>query len=205
MTTKQQRQRKPVNVWKWLFIGLVVILLAIGVYYVPKLTTTAEPQNAPQEKLIKRDPTFGISLKKQQVNAIVGYYLEHYLKNSKVKYQFSLGNQAVLKGKFKLLGYPVPFSLYLAPYVRSNGDVALKARRLAIGTLKVPIKVVMNYIGHTYKFPKWISLNSKDQTILVKLNQFKMKNGMQIKAKRIDLPHNDIDLNVYIPQVNQAN
>jgi uncharacterized protein YpmS len=202
METKKRAVKKPLNWWKWLFIALVAILLGSGAYLGVKLTTTP-PADTSSEQLIKRDPTFAINLKKSQVNAVISYYLNHYLKDSKIKYEFDLDDQAILKGKFKLLGYPVPFSIYFDPYVKENGDVQLKARRMAIGSLSVPIKTVMNYIGNSYKFPKWVVLDSKQKTILLKLNQFKMKNGMQIKATRIDLPNDKIDLNVYIPQFNE--
>lgn len=202
METKKRTVKKPLNWWKWLFIALVAILLGSGAYLGVKLTTTP-PADTSSEQLIKRDPTFAINLKKSQVNAVISYYLNHYLKDSKIKYEFDLDDQAILKGKFKLLGYPVPFSIYFDPYVKENGDVQLKARRMAIGSLSVPIKTVMNYIGNSYKFPKWVVLDSKQKTILLKLNQFKMKNGMQIKATRIDLPNDKIDLNVYIPQFNE--
>lgn len=202
METKKRTVKKPLNWWKWLFIALVAILLGSGAYLGVKLTTSP-PADTSSEQLIKRDPTFAINLKKSQVNAVISYYLNHYLKDSKIKYEFDLDDQAILKGKFKLLGYPVPFSIYFDPYVKENGDVQLKARRMAIGSLSVPIKTVMNYIGNSYKFPKWVVLDSKQKTILLKLNQFKMKNGMQIKATRIDLPNDKIDLNVYIPQFNE--
>lgn len=202
METKKRTVKKPLNWWKWLFIALVAILLGSGAYLGVKLTTPP-PADTSSEQLIKRDPTFAINLKKSQVNAVISYYLNHYLKDSKIKYEFDLDDQAILKGKFKLLGYPVPFSIYFDPYVKENGDVQLKARRMAIGSLSVPIKTVMNYIGNSYKFPKWVVLDSKQKMILLKLNQFKMKNGMQIKATRIDLPNDKIDLNVYIPQFNE--
>lgn len=202
METKKRTVKKPLNWWKWLFIVLVAILLGSGAYLGVKLTTPP-PADTSSEQLIKRDPTFAINLKKSQVNAVISYYLNHYLKDSKIKYEFDLDDQVILKGKFKLLGYPVPFSIYFDPYVKENGDVQLKARRMAIGSLSVPIKTVMNYIGNSYKFPKWVVLDSKQKMILLKLNQFKMKNGMQIKATRIDLPNDKIDLNVYIPQFNE--
>ncbi|MFL2029324.1 YpmS family protein [Loigolactobacillus zhaoyuanensis] len=202
MNTKKRTTKKaPLNWWKWLFIGLVAIIIGSGAYLGTKLTTPPATTTS-SEKLIKREPTFAVNLNKSQVNAVTSYYLSHYLKNSKIKYEFTLDDQAVLKGKFKLLGYPVPFSIYFDPYVRENGDVQLKARRMAIGSLSVPITTVMNYISHSYKFPKWVVFDSKQKTILLKLNEFKMKNGMQIKATRIDLPNDKINLNIYIPQFN---
>ncbi|MDA5387005.1 YpmS family protein [Loigolactobacillus backii] len=204
MTTRTQKKTKPTptsfNIWKWLFIILVAIIVGTGVYFGHKITQPPA-QTAPNEQLIKRQATFSVNLNKSQVNDVIGYYLNHYLKKTKIKYTFDLGDQAVLKGKFKLLGYGVPFSIYLDPYVMENGDVQLKAKRMEIGALSVPIKVVMNYIGNSYKFPKWVVLNSKKETIQLRLNQFKMKNGMQIKAKKIDLANNKINLDVYLPQV----
>lgn len=199
MTTKQRQTKQPVNIWKWLFIALVAILLGSGAYLGVKLTTPA-PASTADEKVIQRDPTFAVNLNKSQVNAIISYYLKHYLADSKIKYAFDLDQQAILKGKFKLLGYRVPFSIYFDPNVKANGDIQLKAKKMAIGSLAIPTKTVMNYVSHSYKFPKWVQFNNRKKTILLKLNEFKMKNGMQIKAKQIDLPNDKIRLDVYIPQ-----
>lgn len=200
---KSQRQQKTkskkINWWKYACLILVAIILGFGIDLGRKIYA---PVKSPAgiEKTITKSPSFAIKLNKNQVNAIVAYSLSNYLKKSQIKYTFQLKDQAVLKGEFKLLGYPVQFLLYFDPYVMNNGDVQLRARHLALGQLELPIGTVMNYISHSYKIPKWVKLDSKSKTIDLKLNEFKTKQGIQFKATKIDLVNDEIDLNVYLPK-----
>lgn len=84
-----------------------------------------------------------------------------------------------------------------------NGDIQLRAKQLAVGQLKVPMSFVFNYIQRQYKFPKWVVLNAHKNRITLRLNEFKLANGMQVKARHIDLKNDKIDLSVYVPLKNK--
>ena len=128
------------------------------------------------------------------------YFLTDFQKDSDIKYEFYLENQALLKGQFNFLGAKINFYLYFDPYVMDNGNVQLKARDLSIGTLNLPISEVMSMITRSYKFPDWVEVSTKDQTIELKLDQFKMQNGLFIKADHIDLVGDDIQFSLYLPK-----
>ncbi|KRM21968.1 YpmS family protein [Latilactobacillus graminis] len=211
MITRQVQQATPnstnrlkhkFNYWKYSFIVLLAIVIGtIGfVGY-----NVAVPSTTPikTEKIIKADSTFEIQLHKQQINSLVAYYLQNYLADSKIKYQLTLDQQAVLSGQFKFLGFPVEFNLFFKPYVLENGDVQLRAKQLAVGQLKVPMSFVFNYIKRQYKFPKWVILDAHQNRITLRLNEFKLENGLQVTAKHIDLKNDKIDLDVYIPLKNK--
>ncbi|KRN29453.1 extracellular protein precursor [Lactobacillus selangorensis] len=192
------KKRPPINGWKWAFIVLAAIIIGSGLFIGTKMAAPLDPA-VKTEKTIKGQPTFSIKLDKQQINGITAYYLNHYLKNSEIKYNVKLENQAVLSGKFRFLSYPTQFRMYLDPYVLQNGDVQFKARQLSIGQLNLPISFVLQYVDKFYHLPKWVKIDSKQKTIVLELNEFKLKNGMQVKAKKIDLIHDEIDLDVYAP------
>ncbi|MDN6218505.1 MAG: YpmS family protein, partial [Enterococcus sp.] len=99
----------------------------------------------------------------------------------------------------------VDFYLYFDPYVMDNGNVQLKARDLSIGSLNLPVSQVMATVKRGYKFPKWVAIDPEEQTIVLKLNEFKMSNGMFIKANHIDLVGDDIQFSLYLPKEKKAN
>ncbi len=145
-------------------------------------------------------PVFTVKVTKNSANRIMAHYLKSYLKDSKIKYAVTLGtNEAALSGSFKFLGNAVKFQLTFDPLVLKNGDVLLKAKNLNIGALPVPISFVMSYIGNSYKIPKWVSLDSKAGTVVLKLSQFKLQNGMTLKANKLDLTNDDLEFAVYLP------
>lgn len=210
MTTRQsmkqqkkgQQPKKTINYWKYSFIVLLALIIGT-VGFVGYNVSAPQTPAVKTEKVIKADSTFEIQMQKKQINSLVAYYLQNYLQDSKIKYQFTLGQQAILSGQFKFLGFPVEFNLFFQPYVVENGDVQLKAKQLAVGQLKVPMSFVFNYIQRQYKFPKWVVLNAKKNTITLRLNEFKLDNGIQVTAKHINLKQDKIDLSVYIPLKNK--
>lgn len=193
---------KTINWWRWVALVLIGLIVGTGVWFTVKVLT---PYNDPITKTTTApaedgQPALSVHLTKRQVNRIVDYYLNDYLKDSKIKYTLTVGDQAVLGGKFKFFGSTIKFQLLFDPLVKANGDVELKARKLNIGSLPVPISYVLNYVGHSYKLPKWVKLNSSNETIVLKLSKFTMQNGMALKATKIDLPNDEIDFSVYLPE-----
>ena len=199
---EQVSPKRTINYWKYSFI--VLLALVIGTLgFIAYNVSAPQTKQVQTEKMIKADSTFDIQMHKKQINSVVAYYLENYLENSKVKYNFTLDQQAILSGQFKVLGFPVEFNLFFKPYVLENGDIQLRAKQLAVGQLKVPMSFVFNYIQRQYKFPKWVVLNAHKSRITLRLNEFKLANGMQVKARHIDLKNDKIDLSVYVPLKNK--
>ena len=137
---------------------------------------------------------------KQQVNKLIDFYLADFQKGSEIKYKFYLENDALLNGTFQVLGHDIPFYLYFDPYVMANGNVQLKAKSLSIGTLGLPIKEVLKFAKRSYKLPKWVEINPDDQTVLLRLDQFRMQNGLFVRAEKINLVDDDIRMNIYLPK-----
>ncbi|CAM2806979.1 YpmS family protein [Latilactobacillus sakei] len=199
---EQVSPKRTINYWKYSFI--VLLALVIGTLgFIAYNVSAPQTKQVQTEKMIKADSTFDIQMHKKQINSVVAFYLENYLENSKVKYNFTLDQQAILSGQFKFLGFPVEFNLFFKPYVLENGDIQLRAKQLAVGQLKVPMSFVFNYIQRQYKFPKWVVLNTHKNRITLRLNEFKLANGMQVKARHIDLKNDKIDLSVYVPLKNK--
>ena len=199
---EQVSPKRTINYWKYSFI--VLLALVIGTLgFIAYNVSAPQTKQVQTEKMIKADSTFDIQMHKKQINSVVAFYLENYLENSKVKYNFTLDQQAILSGQFKFLGFPVEFNLFFKPYVLENGDIELRAKQLAVGQLKVPMSFVFNYIQRQYKSPKWVVLNAHKNRITLRLNEFKLANGMQVKARHIDLKNEKIDLSVYVPLQNK--
>lgn len=197
--TKKIKQAGPVNIWKWVCLVLVGLLLGGGIFVASKIFVTPAENKLAADVSQADEPVFNVDLTKQQANRIVGYSLKHYLKNDDMKYTFKLTDEAVLGGQFTFLGAKVPFTLSLEPFVLENGDVQLKAQSLAIGALPVPISQVMNFIGNDYKIPNWISLDTKKETITLHLSKYRVKSGFSLRANQIDLDKNQINFSVYLP------
>lgn len=183
-----ERQTTPVkqtNWWKWGFIALVAVLLvttvtvSVKAFTPTKVTSTA--------KVATGTTNIDVALNKKQVNALADYYVNKSLKNSTMKYRFQVSDQAMLTGSTQVLGASVNFVLLFKPTVLPSGDVQLKAQKLSIGSLPVPISFVMNYIAKNYPLPNWVAMNTADRTMTLHLTAIGNGKKLSFAAKKIDL------------------
>jgi uncharacterized protein YpmS len=189
--------KRPVNLWKWAFIVLCGLLIGGSLAVVHRVTqsvATTSTVKLPENK----GNVMSIKLTKEQLNRLINNYLKHYLKDSNMKYSLTIGDHAVLKGNFKFFGATVGFGIQCDPYVQTNGNILLKATKINVGTLSVPIDYVMSYVAKNYDLPKMVSVNSKEQSIVLRLNQFDLGNGLHVRAQRIDLSSDVINLTGYL-------
>lgn len=190
------------NPWKAAFLFLVAVL--IGGFLLLFTRLTQERENVSQiiaENVVREgDPVITINSNKEQVNRFVDFYLADLQKDAEQQYQFVLKNEALLTGEFDLLGFPVSFYLYFDPFVMANGNIQLKAKSLSIGALGLPINQVLKMIQNNSEIPEWIDIQRKEEMIILRLDQFELKNGMFFRADKINLVDNEIQLNVYLPE-----
>ena len=190
------------NPWKAAFLFLVAVL--IGGFLLLFTRLTQERENVSQiiaENVVREgDPVITINSNKEQVNRFVDSYLADLQKDAEQQYQFVLKNEALLTGEFDLLGFPVSFYLYFDPFVMANGNIQLKAKSLSIGALGLPINQVLKMIQNNSEIPEWIDIQPKEEMIILRLDQFELKNGMFFRADKINLVDNEIQLNVYLPE-----
>lgn len=194
---------RAINSWKWAFILLVSLLMGISLVLVSRLTKDREDftkLNSNQE-IVTGEPLLAIRSQKSQINQIVVVYLDDLQKESKQEqqnYQFILKNEALISGQFDLLGFPLQFYLYLDPYVMDDGNIQLKAKSLSIGALNLPINQVLRMIAKNPKLPEWIQVTPKEETIILRLDQFEFGNGLHLRAEKINLVEDDIEFSIYL-------
>ncbi|MBO0469208.1 YpmS family protein [Enterococcus sp. DIV0242_7C1] len=203
---KQRKQKKdvqtPMNRWKIAFLILVGTIIASLAFIFVRITQVREPNYKPVPELVAKEgtPVIAIQSNKKQVNALIDFFLSDFQKDSDINYKFYLENEAMLNGTFEVLGYPIEFNLYFDPFVMNDGNVQLKAKSLSIGTLGLPIKEILKFVQRDYKLPSWVEVNPDDSTILLRLDQFRMQNGLFIRAEKINLVDDDIRMNIYLPK-----
>lgn len=202
VSTQTNTEIQKKNYWKWAFLILLGVVLGSSIFLGTRIFANREPDFAKVPAITQRqgDPVLTINTNKEKVNQMISFFLTDYQKDQGIQYKFYLENEAMLNGTFEVLGFPINFYLYFDPYVMENGNVQLKAKSLSIGTLSLPIKDIMNMIKRNYKLPDWIEINTDDLTIMLRLDRFRMQNGMYIKADKIDLVNDDIRFSLYLPK-----
>ncbi|APX72906.1 YpmS family protein [Companilactobacillus allii] len=188
---------KSRNYWKYAFLALIVLLVvSFGILGTKVLSSSSETYQVSSKIESQNDKVFTVNMNKSEANKMAQYYLKNTLNDGKTEYQVKLKNDAELTGAIAFLGSKIHFTLVMAPYAKTNGDVLLKAKDIKIGELSLPIKFVMNYINNSFKIPNWVSVNSKNQTILLKFTKYTTKEGYGIRAKKIDLKNDKLSFDI---------
>lgn len=130
--------------------------------------------------------SFTVAVDRKELNALV----EQYLNNDpalKDKFRFEMTKSGMMVyGTYKLLGQNVDFGMKMVPEVTKNGGILLHAKSVAVGQLPLPVKYVMGYLGNMVDLPKWLTIDTSEQTILIDLGKAPEVQGMRVQAVTID-------------------
>lgn len=189
------------NKWKIAFLVLLGLLIGIDAFIFFRISQTRESNNLTKENVAELAGTQVISLEsnKEKVNALIDFYLQEFQKDSEIKYDFYLEEEAMLNGTFQVLGYPIQFYLYFDPYVTEDGNIQLKANSLSLGVLELSIADILSFIQKEYKLPDWVEVNPEKSFILLRLDKFDINKGLFVRAEQINLVDDIIQFSVYLP------
>lgn len=184
---KASKQTKARNPWKIAFISLIglLVVLVAGMFLAVSLSSSTT--KLVNQKSTNQSEPISATINKAQLNQLSNYYLDKLQKGRPSQYHFEVANEGIVYGSLTLLGSNVDYSLTFDPKVMPNGNIELHANKLALGKFPVPISFVLMYVKQNYKLPKWVQLIPKDKTIKLDIIHMNGKNGINYRARTIDL------------------
>ncbi|WP_304652087.1 YpmS family protein [uncultured Ligilactobacillus sp.] len=193
---------KQIDPWKWAFAILLGLVLGFIVFVWFQVTTPSSDQKQIATQTTQKQGQYAnvnVVLNKEQLSAAVNYYLQQNQKKGAIKYRFVLDRSAILMGTTKILGKDVSFTLYATPQLDDSGNLELKTKSVAIGSLNAPPSFVLGYIKNNYDLGKWAKINASKATITLDLNQLTKKQGIKIQGEKFDLKQDDLQFKVAFP------
>ncbi|WP_261130187.1 YpmS family protein [Bacillus sp. Marseille-Q3570] len=186
--------------WKYAFFILLTIMIIV-----PIIVGTLVFMGDRQEEKSMRDvpkqgePIFDIESSKDQLNFLIKEQLEQLKsgRNPKFDYNVELKDNVQVKGYFTFFSNEVQFTMDFEPQVLDNGNLLLKEESIKLGELKLPGSKILEFIKGSTDLPPWVEINDKEETILLKLNQIKLKDQLFLKAESFDLEKDNIRFKVY--------
>ncbi|WP_148458381.1 YpmS family protein [Ligilactobacillus murinus] len=197
--------KKQSDPWKWAFAILLGLVLGFIVFVWFQVTTPSSDQKQIATQTTQKQGQYAnvnVILNKEQLSAAVNYYLQQNQKKGAIKYRFVLDKSAILMGTTKILGKDVSFTLYATPQLDDSGNLVLKTKSVAIGSLNAPPSFVLGYIKNNYDLGKWAKINASKATITLDLNQLTKKQGIKIQGEKFDLKQDDLQFKVAFPLSN---
>jgi len=197
---KTPKQKGPFNPWKWVAIILIAIVVGTGAYMGTQMLRSSDEATTITKTSRTDAASVPIEMNRQQLNALASYYLADLQKGQDMKYRFVVREDAAyLLGITKVLGQNVSFVITMQPSVIDDGNISLKATKLSVGTMSIPISFVINYINNNYKIPSWVKLSAKTKTINLYLNKLVGKHDVRYSVDQVDLKNNRFKFEMHIP------
>lgn len=195
------KKQKHFNIWKWAFIGLLIIILSFVVFISLKITVPSVSQSSLPaiEETSKSYSVVELSMNKENFSDTINYLLQKNNKDSQISYRFILKKNAILMATTNVLGKKVTFSVNAKPEFK-NGNIILDVKSINAGSLNTPSKFILKYIQNNYDLKGIIQINAKQNKITICLDRLTGKNAIQLRAEKLNLKQNEIQFKVLIPK-----
>ncbi|MEG3244080.1 YpmS family protein [Streptococcus suis] len=191
------RKAGNLNIWKWLFLAQLALLIGCGIVLYTRIQTDREDLT----KLVQtstEDTKIGtFSTNREQLNQTLTNYLKEY-QTEEFSYQlFITSQQVVFEGSYQIFGVTIPLYIYFQPSKMEDGSILLRITEISVGSLSLPKAEVLAYLQKNYKLPAFVKIDSEQAQVQVQLTELKNKFGLYGKANTIDLYNDQFIVDIY--------
>ena len=184
------------KIWKWLFLGLLALNLALVSVVTYRIMTPVETTSS--VSLSKGATKIGkYSMTKDELDAALPGFAQDY-STDKMRFKVKVTNsKIVFESSYKVLGHPVPLYVYFTPVVSESGAIVLHVSELSAGTLKLPVSDVLKMIKRSTNLPDYIAIDSKKGKVTLNIQSMKNDKGITARAQSFDLVNDRIEFDIY--------
>lgn len=191
------RKAGNVNIWKWLFLTQLALLLGCGIILYTRLQTAREDLTVWVETSPEDTKVGSFSTNREQLNQTISNYLADYQMEGFTYQLLVTSQQVVFEGNYQLFGVAIPLYIYFQPNKLEDGSILLKISEISAGSLSLPKAEVLAYIQKNYKLPSFVKIDSEQARVQVMLTELENKFGLYGKANTIDLYNDQFIVDVY--------
>lgn len=189
----EEKSQGKINIWKWAFISLFILLIAFVFWFMSLLQTSSEePQPDQDERMSQyqdsyQDPyQLQMALDTQEVERFVNDYVKT-LEMEDLTLQVNLQDRLEIHARYHFLNREWPFTIYLLPEVTEEGNVILEVDNFRMGQLPVPETWLIKILNTSMDWPSWIVPDETAQTIDLYFDQQVFADDFQVKVTQVDL------------------
>ncbi|MGQ7366199.1 YpmS family protein [Streptococcus suis] len=185
------------NIWKWLFLVQLALMLGGGLVLLSRFQTKREDLTklVPTNQTDTKVGTF--TTDREQLNQSIANYLKEY-QTKDFSYQlFVTSQQVVFEGSYQLFGVTLPLYIYFQPFKMEDGSILLQILEISAGSLSLPKADVLAYLQKNYKLPSFVKIDSQEAQVQLQITELENSLGLYGKANTIDLYNNQIIVDIY--------
>ena len=196
---KNREKKSSVNWWKWAFLGLVLVLILFVVQLMGSIQSVSinEPNNN-EVTHTDQEMVFTATANREDTEQFINTFLSTVLDEEENNFSVELKDQLLVHGQLEVFQLNVPFTISFDPYILENGNVQLRASAVELGTFSLPVGATMSLVADQFYVPDFIAIDSEEEMIVINLNEFNTEQNISVEMVRIDLPEDEIQMNLYI-------
>ncbi|MEG3293877.1 YpmS family protein [Streptococcus suis] len=191
------RKAGNLNIWKWLFLAQLALLIGCGIVLYTRIQTDREDLTKLVQTSTEDTKVGTFSTNREQLNQTLTNYLKEY-QTEEFSYQlFITSQQVVFEGSYQIFGVTIPLYIYFQPSKMEDGSILLRIIEISVGSLSLPKAEVLAYLQKNYKLPAFVKIDSEQAQVQVQLTELKNKFGLYGKANTIDLYNDQFIVDIY--------
>ncbi|CYV45638.1 TPA: YpmS family protein [Streptococcus suis] len=191
------RKAGNLNIWKWLFLAQLALLIGCGIVLYTRIQTDREDLTKLVQTSTEDTKVGTFSTNREQLNQTITNYLKEY-QTEEFSYQlFITSQQVVFEGSYQVFGVTIPLYIYFQPSKMEDGSILLRITEISVGSLSLPKAEVLAYLQKNYKLPAFVKIDSEQAQVQVQLTELKNKFGLYGKANTIDLYNDQFIVDIY--------
>ncbi|HEM6576347.1 YpmS family protein [Streptococcus suis] len=191
------RKAGNLNIWKWLFLAQLPLLIGCGIVLYTRIQTDREDLTKLVHTSTEDTKVGTFSTNREQLNQTLTNYLKEY-QMEEFSYQlFVTSQQVVFEGSYQIFGVTIPLYIYFQPSKMEDGSILLRITEISVGSLSLPKAEVLAYLQKNYKLPAFVKIDSEQAQVQVQLTELKNKFGLYGKANTIDLYNDQFIVDIY--------
>ncbi|HEL2419940.1 TPA: YpmS family protein [Streptococcus suis] len=191
------RKAGNLNIWKWLFLAQLALLIGCGIILYTRIQTDREDLTKLVQTSTEDTKVGTFSTNREQLNQTLTNYLKEY-QTEEFSYQlFVTSQQVVFEGSYQIFGVTIPLYIYFQPSKMEDGSILLRITEISVGSLSLPKAEVLAYLQKNYKLPAFVKIDSEQAQVQVQLTELKNKFGLYGKANTIDLYNDQFIVDIY--------
>ncbi|HEM2704704.1 TPA: YpmS family protein [Streptococcus suis] len=191
------RKAGNLNIWKWLFLAQLALLIGCGIVLYTRIQTDREDLTKLVQTSTEDTKVGTFSTNREQLNQALTNYLKEY-QTEEFSYQlFVTSQQVVFEGSYQIFGVTIPLYIYFQPSKMEDGSILLRITEISVGSLSLPKAEVLAYLQKNYKLPAFVKIDSEQAQVQVQLTELKNKFGLYGKANTIDLYNDQFIVDIY--------
>ncbi|HEL1819301.1 TPA: YpmS family protein [Streptococcus suis] len=191
------RKAGNLNIWKWLFLAQLALLIGCGIVLYTRIQTDREDLTKLVQTSTEDTKVGTFSTNREQLNQTLTNYLKEY-QTEEFSYQlFVTSQQVVFEGSYQIFGVTIPLYIYFQPSKMEDGSILLRITEISVGSLSLLKAEVLAYLQKNYKLPAFVKIDSEQAQVQVQLTELKNKFGLYGKANTIDLYNDQFIVDIY--------